>query len=158
VSSLTLLWRFVVALATYLMWSPGIPPGAPPASRFPGRRSGPRPGPFYRCRKIPGTTPLWGLVAAYFRRTFGVLLAYHPARLAPAATRLSVHLERGSRAQSRESVPILPTSRHPRENLATAESCREQRAGHRYGGIGGEKAERRYAEREMSRTNVLTPG
>jgi hypothetical protein len=43
--------------------------------------------------------------------------------------------------------------------LASAgESRRGQRAGLNHEEIGGEKAERRYAEREMSRTNVLTPG
>ena len=84
------------------------------------------------------------------RRTFGVLSAYFrrtiPARLAAAGIRLSVHWERDSRAESRESVRAGSWSSHPRQGRITAESRRELRAGHQHGEIGGKKAERRYAE------------
>ena len=55
-----------------------------------------------------------GLRAAYFRRTFGVLSAYHPAILAAAGTGLRVYFERDSRAIRRESIPARPTGRRPR--------------------------------------------
>jgi hypothetical protein len=88
----------------------------------------------------------FGVLSAYFRRT--ILPNWHP--------RLRVHLERDSRAQSRESVPVRPASRIERGNIVAAEKYRELRAGHRYGETGAKRRKTSTPKRRMSQGSVLT--